>query len=94
MTNVSPLPLKPDAKKCCPAEELQNFVLEHHLPEAREGLKLRASLVEHAESLKAKAATRAGLDVDNATFVGIHNRRTDYLEYMETKYGEKTQFNR
>ena len=64
------------------------------MPEAREGLKLRASLVEHAESLKAMAATRAGLNVDNATFVGIHNRRTDYLEYMETKYGEKTQFNR
>ena len=88
------LPLKPDAKKCCPAEELQNFVLEHYLPEAREGLKLKPSLIEHAASLKAKAATRAGLSVDNATFVGIHNRRTDYLEYMETKYGEKTQFNR
>ena len=53
------------------------------MPEAREGLKLRASLVEHAESLKAKAATRAGLNVDSATFVGIHNRRTDYLEHYK-----------
>ena len=64
------------------------------MPEARESLKLKPSLAEHAEALKAKAAARAGLAVNNATFVGIHNRRTDYLEYMEIKYGEKSQFNR
>ena len=73
---------------------MQNFVLEHYLPEARESLKLKPSLAEHAEALKAKAALKAGLTTDNATFVGIHNRRTDYLEHMETKYGEKSQFNR
>ena len=64
------------------------------MPEAREGLRVKPSLSEHAESIKAKAAMTAGLSVDNATFVGIHNRRTDYLEYMEVKYGERSHFNK
>ena len=51
-------------------------------------------MIEHAEAVKAKAAERAGLAAEDVTFVGIHNRRTDYLEFMELKYGEKSQFNR
>ena len=51
-------------------------------------------MVEHAEAVKTKAAERAGLAVDDVTFVGIHNRRTDYLEFMALKYGEKSQFHR
>ena len=74
------------AKICCPGEDLQKYVQEHY-SEFRDGLRFLPEFRDYAADLKRKAAVKVGKNVADITFVGIHNRRTDYLDYMKSKFG-------
>ncbi len=64
----------------------------HYLSETRENLRFLDKYSDHAQDLRRRAAAKREIPLDKINFVGIHNRRTDYIEYMESTYGERHPF--
>lgn len=77
-----------DAKKCCPTQELYEFVRSQNLEEIKSSLVFKPEFQSYVSEKKEKASKRIGIPVEEITFVGIHNRRTVrqiYLPYLTRK---------
>lgn len=77
--------MQADERECCPTLELQQYVNEHFMEEMRTGLVFLPKFSHHAQDKLAEAKAKMGGNA--VTFVGIHNRRTDYISYMEGMFG-------
>jgi hypothetical protein len=65
-----------EEKKCCPAQELMQYLIDHHLPETRKLLKFLPKYQDEANKTLLSIANKLGRPIDEVTFVGIHHRRT------------------
>ena len=69
-----------EERKCCPAAELMQYLVDNYSAETRKLLKFHRKFVDAAESTIRSVAEKIGRPVDEITFVGIHNRRTVRLQ--------------
>lgn len=80
---------KKEVKVCCPSAELFGYVYEHYLDEVKASLPLHKAFLEMADKAKADIAAQIGLKIKDITFVGLHDRRTDYIKHAAKIYGLK-----
>jgi hypothetical protein len=62
------------------------------MTEARQKLKMLPKFANSALDLRTKVSDERGIPIGDINFVGIHNRRTDYVQYMDSMYGERSPY--
>ncbi|XP_040567944.1 galactoside alpha-(1,2)-fucosyltransferase 2 [Lepeophtheirus salmonis] len=88
--NLWPNGYKPDAKICCPTNELMEFILKDKNPPILSTLQCKADIQKTVQvTLGDISKKRRILSNLPPLFIGIHDRRTDYNYFMENKYGLK-----
>lgn len=65
------------------------YVTQTNLAEVKEALVFQPKFQKHAEKIQNEVAAQLNASIDEITFVGIHHRRTDHLDYMLDKFNEK-----
>ena len=74
IVNLWPLGYKNEVKICCPSMELHQYVHDHYLKEVIASMPIRGDLLKKAEETKNKIAKQLKKDIDDLTFIGIHDR--------------------
>ena len=72
--NLWPRGYKHEIKICCPSLELHQYVNDHYLEEVRASLPLQKRFQGKVDEIKAEIANGLNLEIDDVTFVGLHDR--------------------
>eukprot|EP00095_Tigriopus_kingsejongensis_P010181 maker-scaffold105_size367834-snap-gene-1.19 protein:Tk10181 transcript:maker-scaffold105_size367834-snap-gene-1.19-mRNA-1 annotation:"galactoside 2-alpha-l-fucosyltransferase 2" len=94
LIDLWPLGYKVDSKVCCPAQELYHFLNQNDLSKVRRSLVFKPQFRDYAQDLRGRAASKKGYSLGSTTFVGIHNRRTDYIPYMQRMFRMENPYNK
>ena len=68
--------------------EHEKLVMAYHRT-VRETLKFKPDIQERVVEIYDEVARKIGKKKKDIYFVGIHNRRTDHIEYTRRKHGQK-----
>ncbi|XP_059085006.1 galactoside 2-alpha-L-fucosyltransferase SEC1-like isoform X4 [Tigriopus californicus] len=75
-----------DATVCCPAQEMFYFFNQNGLSSIRKNLRFKPKFKDYANDFRIRAAAKRNFPVTKITFIGVHNRRTDYIPYMQKMF--------
>ena len=72
--NLWPVGYKNEVKVCCPSMELHQYVHDHYLKEVVATMPIRKDFLKKADETKTNIAKQLDMDIEDITFVGIHDR--------------------